>query len=292
MDPLCKFLLASISWKTAKFKTSDFLSSCEKFHDNSTWKSIFYELKGIERHWELPSETYFKAMEDDWHLSREKNVNWVFYGDGDYPKSLYASAFAPVVFSFVGKSLWLKQIGLAIVGSRKISEDSKAFLKSDFFEFIGAFSGYIGSGAAIGVDQYVHRLTLQNEKPQMAVLPSGLNKIYPSSFREISQLVISQGGCLVSPFQYNQQVRKSLFHRRNHLLISLTQSLIVVQAERRSGSYLSAILALEEGRNIGVIPGHPSAPAFTGCNDLLVDGAFVITGRNDLKLFETYMSMP
>ena len=140
------------------------------------------------------------------------------------------------------------------------------------------------SGGAIGVDQHAHKIALRCGANSIAVLPTGLTQTYPASFTELTEAFLDRGGLLVSPFRPTQRVRKSLFASRNFVLVNLVKLLFVVQAEKRSGSYLSAQLAVDSGVEVAALAGVATEAQAAGCLDLIYDGARMIRSAADLNL--------
>ena len=140
------------------------------------------------------------------------------------------------------------------------------------------------SGAAFGVDQLVHRLSVRNALPTIAFIPSGLGKIYPYRFKnDIEEILIARGS-VMSEFLPNQEMKKHHFERRNRLISALSEVLFIVEARRKSGSLITARLALSQNKTLCILPSSPMQAQNLGNLDLLFDGAHPIRDDEDLLL--------
>ena len=138
------------------------------------------------------------------------------------------------------------------------------------------------------MDQKAHMISLRAGKPTVALLPSGLSRIYPTSFADWVEEVVATGGALLSEYEDERFMQKHFFAQRNRLISGLGCATLVIEARRRSGTLLTAHEALDQHRPVWVLPGHPMDPAFQGSLDLLTEGGAVIRDATDLcLLFES-----
>ena len=138
------------------------------------------------------------------------------------------------------------------------------------------------SGGARGVDREVHRTCLLKGKPTVVVVPSGLDQLYPQELEDWAESIVSSGGCLVSEYEPDVTMKRHHFLRRNRIVSGLSSVTLVVEAARKSGSWMTGRLARDQGRTVAVLPGFPADVHRQGTVDLLVDGAQAI--RDDLDL--------
>jgi DNA processing protein len=282
-ESLDSLRLAALSWITPAFHAGHFRHSCELLDEGlsivdiiKNWSEKFRSIARLD-----PSQ-YFDQV-SRWRDSAESlGIHLLTPLADDYPCLVQVSSAPPALLAYKGSPVWMHRDGISIVGSRKMSLQSKHWLDTHFPELLCGKESYVVSGGAEGVDQYAHVSAIRSAIPTVVVLPAGLNRFYPSEFASHENVIVEQGGAILSQFAPTQEVRKNLFHTRNRLIVSLTKTLLVVQAARRSGSYLSARLALDEGRRVGVIPGHPLDRDFSGCLDLIFDGAELIRHPRDL----------
>ncbi|MNJ94618.1 hypothetical protein D3C87_123200 [compost metagenome] len=227
---------------------------------------------------------YQKLLEETDAL-RKKGFQFVTYGEELFPLSCYWMQEPPLTLSFFGEPAWLGERSLAVVGSREPAEASLTWMEREFAHFCEENQVCIVSGGARGVDQKAHGLSLRKNNSTIVVLPSGLGEIYPRSLQDWMKPVLQGGGCFLSEYAHQQVMHKYLFHHRNRLIAALGSSVLLVEARRRSGTLITAQQALQLGRAVGIVPGHPLDPHFGGSLDLLSEGAFLVRDAQDLTMF-------
>ena len=180
---------------------------------------------------------------------------------------------------------WLVQRSLSVVGSREPSPESLRWMEKELSDFCAQHKPLIVSGGARGIDQKAHGIALRKDCPTVVILPSGLGEIYPDSLKEWIRPIQDNGGCFLSEYDYSQRMHKHLFHHRNRLIAALGNATLLVEARRRSGTLITANQAVQLGKPVWVVPGHPQDPHFAGCLDLLSDGAVMVRDAQDLSMF-------
>lgn len=234
------------------------------------------EYLGANRNWYSDS---LKVLE----RSRESGVSWVMYGEEDYPDLWYQLSKFPYVFSYRGSPCWKSHPLLAVVGSRTPMTETRYWMQRELGHFLKLNAVGIVSGGARGVDQWAHRLSLDFGRPTVCVLPAGVLNPYPFGQEKLWQRVIEQGGALVSTFSLEEPLRKWAFHVRNRWITGMSRVCFVVEANRRSGSTLTAQLALDEGRDLCTLPVFPLGDQGLANLDLLSSGAIMVRDHRDLK---------
>jgi len=159
------------------------------------------------------------------------------------------------------------------------------WLDRELSSAVKSSKGYIISGGARGVDQKAHMISLRSGRPTVAFLPAGLACVYPRDFSGWIEPICRAGGAVVSQFSPFSEMRKQNFHHRNRLIAQLAQSVFVAEAARKSGSYLTARLAVDLGKGVGVLPSSPNYVGNLGGLDLLFSGAQLIREARDLLEF-------
>lgn len=200
--------------------------------------------------------------------------------DSAYPRALLDLPDAPVALFVKGDAALLSRIALSVVGSRQATpqglENAEAFAAA-FSE-----SGYaIVSGLAAGIDAAAHRGGLTGMGSTIAVVGTGLNRVYPASNRELAHR-IAERGVLVSEFPLDFPPRAEHFPRRNRLIAALGVGCLVVEASLDSGSLITARQALELGREVFAIPGSIHSPQSKGCHRLIKQGAKLVESAQDI----------
>ena len=199
----------------------------------------------------------------------------------DYPHCLKTISNFPLVLFVAGNPQLLKSPQLAIVGSRDCSHYGREWCHG--FSQALALSGLtITSGLALGIDGIAHRAALQVEGKTLAVLGSGLSAVYPPRHKALAQQIIAGGGALVSEFPLSVTARGHYFPRRNRIISGLSLGVLVVEATLRSGSLLTARLALEQNRDVFALPGALGNPGSEGTNWLIQQGALLVAHPNNI----------
>ncbi|MEK7662523.1 MAG: DNA-processing protein DprA [Patescibacteria group bacterium] len=176
-----------------------------------------------------------------------------------------------------------KTVLLSVVGSRKYSEYGRGACE----HIIRGLSGadiIIVSGLALGIDSIAHRAALDAGLKTIAVPGSGLSDevIYPREHFFLAQEIIKKGGALISEFEPDFRATQYSFPKRNRIMAGLSSAVLVVEAEMRSGTLITARLALDYGRNVYAIPGSIFSENAKGTNWLIKQGATPVTSADEL----------
>ncbi len=140
----------------------------------------------------------------------------------------------------------------------------------------------IVSGMALGVDSIAHRAVLDVGGTTIAVQGNGLADLYPATNRQLGQDIIEKGGAIVSEYEPDIPPMKHRFLERNRLISALSDAVLVTEAAARSGSLNTVTHALEQGKEVFVVPGNITSPLSAGCNALLKQGAHPVTCAEDI----------
>jgi len=201
--------------------------------------------------------------------------------DDNYPELLRQIPDYPVLLYASGNLDLLSAPQIAIVGSRNCTPGGA----QNAFDFAAqaAVSGLaITSGLALGIDAAAHRGALSVSGGTIAVLGTGLDKMYPQRNRKLAHEIIEKG-LLVSEFPFGTAARPANFPQRNRIISGLSIATLVVEAAQRSGSLITARLAAEQGREVFAIPGSIHNPQARGCHRLIRDGATLIETAQDIS---------
>lgn len=198
-----------------------------------------------------------------------------------YPQSLKEVYDAPKQLYVLGDEKILNEFGIAIVGTRKASEYGKNIATQFAYEL--AQKGIvIISGLAKGIDSYAHIGTLKAKGKTIAVLGHGLDMIYPAENRKLAEEIIRNGGCLISEYPVGVSAKKEHFPERNRIISGLSRGVLVVEAQEKSGSLITVDFALEQGRDVYGIPGNINSQNSVGTNELIKQGAKLVTSFQDI----------
>jgi DNA processing protein len=229
----------------------------------------------------IPSPAHIEAELEAGRRLGARLLAWVEPG---YPRLLAALDPPPPLLWALGRAELLEQPGIAIVGARVASAAGQRFARSLAGD-LGRAGRLVVSGMARGIDAAAHDGALATGT--VAVLGGGVADIYPPENRSLYERLVAEG-CVVSerPPGYRAQARD--FPRRNRIISGLCRAVVVVEAELRSGSLITARLAAEQGRDVLAVPGSPLDPRARGTNNLLREGAAICEGADDvLRLLDT-----
>lgn len=214
----------------------------------------------------------------EWAAARRAGARALIYGQPGYPEALYDLPDAPPLLWLRGEAGLLARPALALVGARNASSLGLRMAQR-LGEALGAAGFAIVSGLARGIDAAAHRGALPHGT--VAVLAGGVDVAYPEENAGLLAELAEKGAVLSEqPPGFAPQARH--FPLRNRLISGLGRAVIVVEAAPKSGSLLTAGLALEQGREVMAVPGHPVDPRAGGCNQLIRDGALLVRGAEDI----------
>lgn len=212
---------------------------------------------------------------------QRRSIRLLGWGEPEYPEPLRQIQDAPPILYVRGRVELLARPQVAIVGSRNAS---RAGL-DHAWQFAGALArrGYaVTSGLALGVDGAAHAGALAAGGDTVAVLGTGADVIYPRNHEALASQVIEQG-VLISEYPPGTRPRSLHFPRRNRIISGLSRGILVVEAGLRSGSLITARLALEQGREVFAIPGSIHNPLARGCHELIRQGARLVETVDDIE---------
>ncbi len=205
-------------------------------------------------------------------------------GDADYSRPLLETADPPLLLYVQGDVSRLNQPGVAIVGSRSASAQGRDTARAIAAE-LSQQGWVVVSGLAHGIDGAAHEGALAAKGPApagtVAVVGTGLDIVYPPRHAELAQR-IAAAGALVSEYAPGTPPLPQHFPQRNRIIAGLSQGTLVVEAALRSGSLITARLALEAGREVFAVPGSIHADQSKGCNALIKQGAKLVESAADI----------
>ena len=198
-----------------------------------------------------------------------------------YPKQLREIHSPPIVLYVWGELTERDQHAIAVIGSRRTTHYGLESAKKLSYQL--AYAGLtVISGLARGIDTAAHQGALAAKGRTVAVIGSGLSKLYPPENAALAEKIRSGHGAIVSEFSMEIEPDRQTFPMRNRIISGWSQGLLVVEAGANSGALISVAQALEQGRNVYAVPGHINAPTAIGSNRLIQQGAKLIMDASDI----------
>ena len=237
---------------------------------------------------QLPEEGYTALSDKELKNARalaaecsQKRIGIVTIGDSGYPARLRQIPDAPLVLYYRGRlPNWEAYPAIGIVGTRKATGYGLQIAEKMGAQ-IAACGGMVVSGAADGIDSAAMKQALLQGGPVVGVLGFGADVVYPASNRKLfAQL--EEKGCLISEYPPGTPGYKWNFPQRNRLISGISHGVLVVEAPERSGALITARHAMEQGREVFVVPGNINSDTSAGSNNLLREGAMAVFEGYDI----------
>lgn len=216
--------------------------------------------------------------EDEVARGARYGVRFIGMGEPDYPPLLRVADSCPPMIGIRGHAELFSRPSVAIVGSRNASALGLK-LAEMFASGLGRHHCVVISGLARGIDAAAHRASLQTGT--VAVLAGGHDKIYPPEHRDLLDMIL-ENGAAISEMPMGWEPRGRDFPRRNRIISGLAHGVVLVEAAMQSGSLITARFAAEQGRDVFAVPGSPLDPRSDGTNDLIRNGATLVTSPDHI----------
>lgn len=211
---------------------------------------------------------------------KDWGISWVSQDDPEFPLSLKNIYDSPLGLFCMGDRSLLKKKSLSVVGARSCTPYGRECLKRLLPGVIQ--EGFvIISGLARGIDTEAHETAIQQGGKTIAVIGTGIDFAYPAENRELQKTIGTQH-LLLSEYPLGTKPMREHFPMRNRIIAGLSMGTLVVEARRRSGSLITANLALNEGREVFAVPGSILSPLSEGTNDLIKHGAKCVYSSKDI----------
>lgn len=209
-------------------------------------------------------------------------VNKLTLEDSSFPSSLREIVDPPKQLFILGNpSLIKKEVKVGVVGSRRVSSYGRSVTLRLARE-LAEQDIVIVSGLALGIDSIAHRAALEVKGKTIAVLPCGLDRVYPASHTTLAKEILSNDGLLISEYPPGTNLQKYQFIARNRLISGLSDGVLITEAASKSGSLHTANFALDQGKQVFAVPGNITSDLSAGTNNLIRAGATPVTGSNDI----------
>ena len=213
---------------------------------------------------------------------KHNGINIISYFDNQYPYNLKQIASPPMFLYYKGNMNTKHLHTISIVGTRTPSQYGKNITEN----FVSALTEYnvdIISGLAYGIDITAHNCALQNNIRTIAVLASGLDKIYPNQHKPIANMILDHDGALISEFPLHTDPNSFNFPTRNRIIAGYSDATLVIEAGEKSGSIITAMRANDYDRDVFAVPGNINSSTSAGCNMLIRNNiAHLVTSVEDI----------
>ena len=250
----------------------------------AAWKAPLLDLAGagLERR-AIESLGKLRSTVDpevEWRRIKQQGVSVVILDDPAYPTSLREIADPPPVLYVRGDLSPADDWAIAVVGTRRASTYGRQATERIVSDVARAGVTVV-SGLARGIDTYAHRAALAAGGRTIAVLGSGLDRLYPEENRALAAQ-IELSGAVLSEFPLGTPPDAMNFPRRNRIVSGLARATLVVEADVKSGAMITATQAAEQGRDVFAVPGSIFSPFSSGPHQLIREGAKIVTDATDI----------
>lgn len=219
----------------------------------------------------------------EWEKLENENIKILLREDSDYPDALKEIPQAPFVLYVRGALPSKIDVAISIVGSRKYT----AYGKQSCEKIVTGLASYgvtVISGLALGIDAIAHKATLDAGGKTIAILGTGIDdkSIYPAQNFQLAKDIIKNNGALISEFAPGTPALPYHFPMRNRIISGLSKGVVIIEASEKSGSLITANLALEQNKDVFAVPGPIHSESSKGTNNLIKQGAKLTTSADDI----------
>lgn len=214
---------------------------------------------------------------------KKENVNIITIRDKEYPKILKTIYDYPISLFIKGNAKLLNNPSIGIVGCRnaspygiKVAQYLSYYLSKEGINII--------SGLAKGIDSYSHIGAIRAKGKTIGIIGNGLDIIYPKENQYLYNKILEEKGAIVSEYPLGVEPTKMNFPARNRIISGMSKGIIVIEAKKKSGTLITVDFALEQGRDVYVVPGNIDSINSIGTNDLIKQGAKIVTTYKDIEI--------
>ena len=208
-------------------------------------------------------------------------INAISPQESIFSKLLVDIANAPKKLYYIGELPSERVPTVAIVGTRKPTTYGREVTYQLAYD-LARYGVVIISGLALGVDAIAHKACLEAGGKTIAILANGVDIIYPASHRDLAIKILERHGAIISEYEPGVMARDFQFLERNRIVSGLSDAIVVTEAAIHSGTTSTVTHALEQGRDVFVVPGNITSPLSAGCNNYIKQGAHLVTCAEDI----------
>lgn len=214
-------------------------------------------------------------------MVKDSGISTITKNNPDFPKLLLEIPAPPKTLYYQGDKSLLEGLCIAIVGTRKATSQG-LLLAREFAGFLASRGVVIVSGLALGIDAAAHEGALEAHGKTIAVLGNGLPEIYPRQNEQLAKEILEKGGLIISEYPTDTPSLPHQFLERNRIVSGISRGVIVVEAPQRSGALSTAAHALEQNREVFVLPGPVKHPNYKGSHGLIKAGACLVSSPEEV----------
>ena len=219
---------------------------------------------------------------------QKHNINMINIYDKEYPEKLKHISNPPIVLYIKGNKEILSSKTIGVIGCRLCSEYGKITASHISYD-LAKNDICVISGLARGIDTYAHMGAIAGKGKTIGVIGCGLDIVYPKENKMLFNKIIETEGAIISEYVVGTKPEAKNFPERNRIISGLSDGIAVIEARERSGTFITVDFALEQGKNIYAVPGNITSFSSEGTNELIKQGAKVLTNVKDiLEDFHTY----
>lgn len=276
--------LSLLSWQGCKIPLKDFINLKNQGVQNP--ENLVSVVSLLEtKEYLIHNKNWWRKAELDYKYCKEKGYQLFYPGKQNYPeKFLYFFDTVPILLGLGNLPSEGAYFPITCVGSRVADELVLNWMDFYLPSLIKDKQICIVSGGARGIDQKAHSIAIRSKSPTLCFLPSGLDHFYPESLNSLRKGILDNGGVFLSCFPPWLKMYKSCFHMRNSLMSAYSSLVLILQAQIRSGTMLTAQKSLKYGIPLAVLPGPALSVRWGGNLQLLYDGAYLVRDSVDLSL--------
>ncbi len=214
---------------------------------------------------------------------KKENIKIITIEDKEYPAILKTIYDYPISIYVKGNEKILNRQAIGIVGCRECSSYGENV--AQYFAYnLSRNNINVISGLAKGIDSHAHIGAIRAKGITIGVIGTGLDIVYPKENQYLYDKIIEENGAIISEYPLGTKPEKMNFPARNRIISGMSKGIIVVEAKRKSGTLITVDFALEQGKNVYVVPGNINQINSVGTNDLIKQGAQIITSYRDIEL--------
>ena len=273
-------LLKNLSIKKKRRLLEKFKNPKELYNAN---KEILLKIDGIGEKYanHILDENIKKEVYKHIQYMEKYNIDIISIEDREYPEMLKNIYDPPLSLYIKGNKDILNKESISIVGCREASTYGKSATK--YFSYNISKQNYnIISGMANGIDSYAHIGTICAKGTTIAVVGTGLDIVYPSNNIDLQNEILKNNGAVISEYPLGTKPEKMNFPERNRITRGMSKAIVVTEAKEKRGTRIPGDFALDQGREVFVVPGNINSTNSVGTNELIKQGAQIATNYMDI----------